>query len=101
MLAPMIQLSLALEVSLMHLYSEITKINLIVYQIRHQKVFHSYTFAITSVINDIIGLATFGSELAAFAIIAINGGIAARVGPRKAKFSKATTSGSLPGYKAI
>lgn len=54
-----------------------------------------------SVINDTIGLTTFDSVAAAFAITAINGGIAARVGPRKAKFSKATTNDSLPGYNAI
>lgn len=54
-----------------------------------------------SVINDTIGLTTFDSVAAAFAIIAINGGIAARVGPRKAKFSKATINDSLPGYNAI
>ena len=59
------------------------------------------TFAIMSVINDIIGLATFESEPAAFAIIAIIGGIAANVGPRRAKFSKATINDSLPEYKAI
>lgn len=52
-------------------------------------------------INDIIGLAIFDSVIADLAIIASNGGIAARVGPRKAKFSKAIINDSLPGYNAI
>lgn len=52
-------------------------------------------------INDIIGLATFDSLTVVLAIIASNGGIAARVGPRKAKFSKAIINDSLPGYNAI